>query len=391
MTAEAVKQFQDLEAQADAIMAVFSDAGYEYVAPAIIQPADVFLDVVGESIRGRTYVFTDPDGEELCLRPDMTVPTARLYLERFPEADSRARYAYNGAAFRFRSAGDAAIDPREFRHAGVESIGGMERDIEDAKILAILIEAVESAGLKDYRLKFGDLGLFQALLNALKVPKRWQTRLRHQFWKPDTFRTLVQKLSSEDERALSNVPKELQERLDPSKPSNAKKELGAYLEANNIPLIGARTLAEITAHLLEEVEDVRTEPLSTEAANLIESYVGITAPPRAAGARIEDLVSESGIDLGAEIDAFRRRIDRMSEAGIDFANAEFSAEFGRNLEYYTGLVFEINVDSLNGRLPIAGGGRYDDLLKSIGASHTVPGVGGAIHTERLMAAVRGEL
>jgi len=391
MSAEAVKKFKDLEVQADAIMGIFSDAGYEYVAPTIIQPADVFLDVVGESIRGRTYVFTDPDGEELCLRPDMTVPTARLYLERYPEADTRASYAYNGAAFRFQPPNDAAIDPREFRHAGVETIGGMERDIEDARIIAILIEAVEAAGLENYKLKIGDLGLFQALLNALKVPKRWQTRLRHQFWKPDTFRQLVQKLSSEDERALSNVPAELQERLDPSKPSNAKKELGAYLEANNIPLIGARTLAEITAHLLEEVEDVRTEPLSSEAANLIESYVGITAPPRAAGARIEDLISESGVDLGTDLDAFRRRIDRMSEAGIDLTHAEFSAEFGRNLEYYTGLVFEINVDSLTGRLPIAGGGRYDDLLLSIGSPHSVPGVGGAIHTERLMAAVRGEL
>ena len=391
MSAEAVKQFRALEAQADVIMGVFSDAGYEYVAPAIIQPADVFLDVVGESIRGRTYVFNDPDGEELCLRPDLTVPTARLYLERYPAADARASYAYNGSAFRFRPVQGTTIDPREFRHAGVEAIGGMERGLEDAKVMAILIEAVEVAGLKNFKLKIGDLGLFQALLNALKVPKRWQTRLRHQFWQPETFRQLVKRLSSDDVRAMSTIPAELQTRLDPSKPSNAKIEIGAYLEANNIPLIGARTLAEITAHLLEEIEAVRTEPLSPDAANLIEAYVGITAPPRAAGARIEDLISESGVDLGEELAVFRRRIERMAEAGIDFTNAEFSAEFGRNLEYYTGLVFEINVDGLNERIPIAGGGRYDDLLQSVGAPHMVPGVGGAIHTERLMASVNGEL
>ena len=391
MSAEAAKQFRELEAQADAIMGVFSNAGYEYVAPTIIQPADVFLDVVGESIRGRTYVFNDPDGEELCLRPDMTVPTARLYLERYPEADIRAGYAYNGPAFRFQPTSGPNIDPREFRHAGVEAIGGMEREIEDARIMAILIEAVQTAGLTDFKLKIGDLGLFQALLNALKIPKRWQTRLRHQFWQPNTFRDLVQRLSREDARALSTVPTELQDKLDPSKPSNAKKEVGAYLEKQNIALIGSRTLAEITAHLLEEVEDVRTEPLSPEAANLIESYVGITAPPRAAGARIEDLISESGIDLGDALGIFRRRIERMSEAGIDFSNAEFSAEFGRNLEYYTGLVFELNVDSMTGHVAIVGGGRYDDLLQTIGASHPVPGVGGAIHTERLMAAVNGEL
>jgi len=391
MSAEAAKQFQALEVQADAIMEIFSKAGFEHVAPTIIQPADVFLDVVGESIRGRTYVFTDPDGEELCLRPDMTVPTARLYLERFPEADAEASYAYNGPAFRFQPKSGNSINPREFRHAGVEAIGGKANDVEDARITAILIDAVQAAGLESFKLKIGDLGLFRSLLVSLKVPKRWQTRLQHQFWRPDNFRELVGKLSSEDERALTTVPSELQSNLDPAKPSNARKLIGGYLEDNNIPLIGSRTLAEITAHLLEEIEDVRTQPLSPDAANLIEAFVGITAPPRAAGARIEDLISESGIDLGDELNTFHRRIERMSEAGIDLANAEFSAEFGRNLEYYTGLVFELNVEGLTTRVPIAGGGRYDDLLQSIGAPQMVPGIGGAIHTERLMAAVKGEL
>ena len=43
-------------------MRVFARGGYEHVAPSIIQPADIFLDRVGESIRSRTYIFTDPDG-----------------------------------------------------------------------------------------------------------------------------------------------------------------------------------------------------------------------------------------------------------------------------------------------------------------------------------------
>ena len=58
--------------------------------PRFIQPADVFLDQIGEQVRGRTYVFTDLAGEELCLRPDLTVPVSRLYLERHPRADERS-------------------------------------------------------------------------------------------------------------------------------------------------------------------------------------------------------------------------------------------------------------------------------------------------------------
>ena len=64
-----------------------------------------------------------------------------------------------------------------------------------------------------------------------------------------------------------------------------------------------------------------------------------------------------------------------------------NAEFGRNLEYYSGLVFQIETSGLNDA--IAGGGRYDGLLADLGAPREVPAIGSAIHTERLLAAVRG--
>ena len=92
MPAESFVQFEALETQAAALMERFKAAGYELVAPSFLQPAGVFLNSLGEAIRGRTYVFTDLDGEELCLRPDITVPACRLYLERHPEADEVARY-----------------------------------------------------------------------------------------------------------------------------------------------------------------------------------------------------------------------------------------------------------------------------------------------------------
>ncbi|MFX9185028.1 ATP phosphoribosyltransferase regulatory subunit, partial [Acinetobacter baumannii] len=86
---------------------------------AIIQPAGVFLDAVGETLRARTYIFNDPDGQELCLRPDLTVPTCRLHIERSADPATPARYCYNGAAFRYQPAGADAAHPREFRQAGI--------------------------------------------------------------------------------------------------------------------------------------------------------------------------------------------------------------------------------------------------------------------------------
>ena len=70
--------------------------------------------------------------------------------------------------------------------------------------------------------------------------------------------------------------------------------------------------------------------------------------------------------------------------------AAFSAEFGRNLEYYTGFVFEIVVPELGPKSPVAGGGRYDSLLADVGAPAPVPAVGSSIHTERLLAVLSGE-
>ena len=79
----------------------------------------------------------------------------------------------------------------------------------------------------------------------------------------------------------------------------------------------------------------------------------------------------------------------LAESGIDMSAVEFSAEFGRNVGYYTGFVFEVTVDALGPSSPVGGGGRYDGLLKAVGAPRNVPAVGGAVHTERLLAVVRG--
>src|SRR5208337_2160646 len=130
MTAEGAIEFEALEAQAAKLMKLFVDAGYERVAPAFIQPASLFLDRIGEALRARTYVFTDPNGEELCLRPEMTIPVARVFLER--EGRAGGKFCYNGPAFRIQEGKPDPRRPREFRQAGIEYFGeaGMAADLE---------------------------------------------------------------------------------------------------------------------------------------------------------------------------------------------------------------------------------------------------------------------
>jgi ATP phosphoribosyltransferase regulatory subunit len=389
MPAEAAQQVEALEAQAQRLMGTFARAGYEQIAPAMIQPAGLFLDVVGEALRARTYVFTDPEGEELCLRPDLTVPTCRLHLARHPAGSVPARYCYSGAAFRYQPGGATSAHPSEFRQAGIESFAAPDREQDDAAVLALIVEALREAGLAEFQLRIGDLGLFTALLDALPMPSRWRRRLRHHFWRPEAFRAELARITSREVLQAHDVPRELMELPEEADPQEARVRLEAYLERSGLELIGTRTLPEIAERLLAEAADAREAPLDPAIAGLIESYTAVKAPAREAVRRIETLVRPHKIDISGTLDAFQHRLDLLGAASVDTSAATFAAEFGRDLEYYTGFVFEIIAPGLGPHSPIAGGGRYDSLLADVGAPTPVPAVGSCIHTERLLAVLGG--
>ncbi len=381
--------FEALEAQARTLLSVFIAAGYEAVAPETIQPAGVFLNVVGEALRGRTYVFTDLNGEELCLRPDLTVPTCRLYLQRYPAADREAFYSYNGPAFRFQPTGADASHPREFRQAGIEAFGDKDAGEADARTLVLILRAVQQAGLSAWKLRVGDIGLFDAILGVADMPDRWRRRLRHQFWRPEAFRAELKRLSTEPARSMAGVPQALIDALRPDDPVQAEALVAEHLQASGVELIGVRSAAEIAEGLLAIAADAKAPPLKPETAALIDTYIRTRAPAAEAAAALRRLTGKSSNGLAAAIDAYERRCGLLADSGVDMSGVDFSAEFGRSVGYYTGFVFEVLADALGPSSPVAGGGRYDGLLKAVGAPRDVPAVGGAVHTERLLTVVRG--
>ena len=80
MTTPAAASATGSASRAEALLASFAAAGYAAVQPSILQPAEPFLDLSGEDIRKSLYLTTDASGDELCLRPDLTIPVARDYL-----------------------------------------------------------------------------------------------------------------------------------------------------------------------------------------------------------------------------------------------------------------------------------------------------------------------
>src|ERR1700722_1011922 len=138
---------------ADALLLSFAQAGYIRAEPAILQPAEPFLDLSGEDIRKSLYLTTDASGEDLCLRPDLTIPVARDYLAS-PRAGEPAGFSYLGPVFRYRGG-----RPSEFLQAGVESFRRQDSAAADAEMLALALKATSTAGA-EVEIRTGDVALF---------------------------------------------------------------------------------------------------------------------------------------------------------------------------------------------------------------------------------------
>src|SRR5262250_921815 len=162
-------------AWADALLLSFAQAGYERSEPAILQPAEPFLDLSGEDIRKSLYLTSDTSGEELCLRPDLTIPVARDYLAS-PRAGQPAGFSYLGPVFRYRWG-----KPSQFLQAGIESFGRQDRAAADAEMLALALEATAEFDVGDVEIKTGDVALFNALIEALELYPVWRRRLIKDF------------------------------------------------------------------------------------------------------------------------------------------------------------------------------------------------------------------
>jgi ATP phosphoribosyltransferase regulatory subunit len=365
-----------LTRQNAAIMAVFERAGFDHIAPDIIQPADIFLDRSGEDIRARTFVFTDPDGNELCLRPDLTVPTCRYHLSHAPKAE--ARYCYLGQAFRFP---DEKLSPQEFTQAGIEWFGGKDSVVEEARVLKLAISALDATGLTKMKVITGDLGLFNALLDGMPMPSRWRRKLQHQFWRPEAFRALIKYYSSGNGRHRTSIS----QTIDALATMDAVNVVNAALYDSAIPHVGDRSVADIAARLTEKFRDRSEKPLDGAMVEAIDAFLAIEGT-------MTDVVLQfrkisGGSAFAAAIANFERRIETLEDMGLNPRRFYFDANFGRELEYYTGFVFQIESSVGNHAVTVAGGGRYDDLLGDLGAPQKTPAVGCAIHTERVMAAL----
>lgn len=371
-----------LDQQANAILNVFASRGYARHESSVLQPADIFLDRSGEEIRRRTFELTDPSGRELCLRPDLTIPACKWQVESgnpYP-----ARLCYNGLAFRHQPS--EPHRPTQFYQAGAELLGLEDRAAAEIEIMQLTVDVVRAAGLDAFEMKIGDLGLFSTLIDALDVPAQWRGRLKRHFWRKGYFEALLQRLTS----GAANDSQRLLAHLGGLETKEARVAVEGLLDMIGEAPLGARTREEIVDRLIEQAADAAALRLDPKVANVITAVLEITGPAPKALADIRSLMKSAGVALEAPLSAMETRLDAIKSLGIDPAQVTFAAHFGRNMEYYTGFVFELWSRDAEGAVQVAGGGRYDGLLEALGAGRSIPAIGCAIRTERVLAARRAQ-
>jgi ATP phosphoribosyltransferase regulatory subunit len=374
MTETAAPRATGSAAWADALLLSFAQAGYIRAEPGILQPAEPFLDLSGEDIRKSLYLTTDAGGEELCLRPDLTIPVARDYLAS-SQVGQPAGFSYLGPVFRYRGG-----QPSEFLQAGIESFGRQDRPAADAEMLALALEATSAFGLTDVEIRTGDVALFIALIDALELYPVWRRRLIKDFNRKVNLAQDIERLT------LATAPgrNEYEGVLAALAGSDRKAALALVTDLMSIAgttNVGGRSVSEIADRFLEQ-STLKGGALPRDALGTIKRFLAISGDPDDAVAQLRALAADTRLNITHAIDAFESRVGFMAARGVDTRQTRFSTSFGRGIDYYTGFEFELHAKG-NGVEPLVAGGRYDGLLKRLGSPTDIPAVGFSIWVETL--------
>ena len=332
----------------------FLAAGFERIEPPILHAAAIFLDMSGEEVRRRLFLTADAAGEELCLRPEYTIPVCRAYLAS-DKAGGIAEYSYLGPVFR---AGGA--QGGEQTQTGLESFGRRDAEAADAEVFSLAMEAAAAAG-RGAQARLGDAGLFEAVLELLKIPEPWRRRLRRGVARGLSLEAIFSRPS---QSALAQPG--VLAALESADHAGAKALVEDLLAIAGIDAVGGRTPGEIADRFLEQASLRSGPPIEAEKRAALDAFLAISGDPDQAAIELRRLAHSAGLNLSAALEAFERRNGFIAARGVAIETTRFSAAFVRDFDYYTGFVFEAHDARVSGaREPRS---RAGAMMASRGAS-----------------------
>ena len=336
------------------IIKTFKSNGFVLSEPDVLLDSEYIIQRSGENFRRSMLTFENEDGKVMCLRPDLTVASCIKYLEK----KSKSKIYYSGQAYRRNNKKKSDLVNDQL---GIEILGSKNQSQDDYKVIKTILNSAEKIKSKKIEIKVGDISLFNRLINSLDMPERWKLRLIRHFWRPKYFEELLKRLEKNSD-------------IDSVTFDADKKRFDEMKKMEQDKVIAGRSISEILKRFDKKIKDPRSFNEGKQIVRIIRSFLKINCKLSKLDETLLNFAKKN--NLKENIFKEFKSIQNLKKFNI---KVNFITNFGRDIEYYTGIVFEI----FSGKKEIARGGRYDDLLKSLGAKKNIPAVGAAINLNNI--------
>jgi histidyl-tRNA synthetase len=363
--------------------------GFRPVDVPVFEYTELFLRKSGEVLAPKLYSFTFHN-RSICARPEFTASVGRLYVESLQDEPLPQRLYYHGPVFRYEKPQRGRR--RQFTQFGLEIIGG-ESPLADAELILLACEGLEAVGIGNFCVVLGHIGAMLDMLKRLKLDRRARNFVLsnlENLGRPDRGLPYV------EERLRELYPPAVHSAAHQQLVSGAKREearavLSALLgRLNAESALGSRTVDEVVDGVLNQLSRPDQVPLIRQALALAEQLHRAAGPPREALPAATALLEQHHLSQ-EPLRNLTDIVELLRAAGMPEERIIVNLGMGRGLYYYTGMIFEIYPSLPQGDEPqLCGGGRYDDLIVSLGGRQRTPACGLAYGVQRLAACAQGE-
>ena len=179
---------------------IFENYGYQEIKTPLFEELKLFTTKSGDEIVNQLYNFKDKSDRELTLRPEITAPVARLYLNELEKTSTKPiKLYYYGSCFRYERPQKGRF--RQFWQFGCELIGAKSPQGE-AEVIALCTDAINALGITTADVNLNHLGIIRGLFKHFEVTQKTQREIMVVIDKGDKD-LLIESLSG-DEPVIDN-------------------------------------------------------------------------------------------------------------------------------------------------------------------------------------------
>ena len=153
---------------------IFDKWGYNEIVTPTIEFYQTFNSGFQNLKEEEVYKFFDTKGRILVLRPDMTIPIARVVATKFKDVNPPIRFRYCSSVFRMHA--DLGGKRNEYTDCGVELVG-LESEKSDLEILVTALDTLEVIKNTEYKLEIGDINFFNSAIKDLNISEEQKAEL----------------------------------------------------------------------------------------------------------------------------------------------------------------------------------------------------------------------